>query len=84
MYDSCFNPFDDLQAIDRCHRMGQTRDVHVFRLLGQGTIEERILEMVRALDHKKRLVQRLSDIANTPLPRCLATLLPAGARVGPC
>jgi hypothetical protein len=46
LYDSCFNPFDDMQAIDRCHRMGQMREVNVYRLLGQNTIEERILDMV--------------------------------------
>ena len=33
----------DLQAIDRAHRIGQTRNVRIFRLITRGSIEERIL-----------------------------------------
>lgn len=32
------------QAMDRAHRLGQTRDVYVYRLVLRGTVEERILE----------------------------------------
>ncbi|GJD07554.1 Lymphoid-specific helicase [Galdieria sulphuraria] len=42
-YDSDFNPQVDLQAMDRCHRIGQTREVHVYRLVSAGTIEEILL-----------------------------------------
>jgi len=31
-YDSDWNPTMDAQAQDRCHRIGQTRDVHIYRL----------------------------------------------------
>jgi len=34
------DPAHDLQAIDRAFRIGQSRDVEVFRLLGAGSIEE--------------------------------------------
>ncbi|KAF8918341.1 P-loop containing nucleoside triphosphate hydrolase protein [Mucidula mucida] len=37
-----FDPAHDLQAMDRAFRFGQTRDVHVFRLLGAGSLEEMI------------------------------------------
>ncbi|KDQ23841.1 hypothetical protein PLEOSDRAFT_1079122 [Pleurotus ostreatus PC15] len=37
-----FDPAHDLQAMDRAYRFGQTRDVHVYRLLGAGSIEELI------------------------------------------
>ncbi|KAL7560117.1 hypothetical protein ACA910_013135 [Epithemia clementina (nom. ined.)] len=40
-----WNPFQDLQAMDRAHRIGQTNTVNVFRLVMQGTIEERILDL---------------------------------------
>ena len=30
-YDSDWNPTMDAQAQDRCHRIGQTRDVHIYR-----------------------------------------------------
>lgn len=33
-YDSDWNPTMDAQAQDRCHRIGQTRDVHIYRLVG--------------------------------------------------
>lgn len=44
LYDSDFNPQMDLQAQDRAHRIGQTRPVRVFRLVCDGTVEEKILE----------------------------------------
>ncbi|CAG4906239.1 unnamed protein product [Colias eurytheme] len=53
-YDSDWNPTMDAQAQDRCHRIGQTRDVHVFRLVTAATVEENILrkaEQKRALGH---------------------------------
>ena len=34
----------DLQAQDRAHRIGQTKPVHVYRLVTQGTVEERIVQ----------------------------------------
>jgi len=44
LYDSDWNPQADLQAMARCHRIGQKRVVHVYRLVTQGTIEERLVE----------------------------------------
>ena len=43
-YDSDWNPTMDAQAQDRCHRIGQTRDVHIYRLISEMTIEENILK----------------------------------------
>ena len=42
IFDSSFNPQDDIQAENRAHRVGQTRDVEVIRLVSTGTIEEQI------------------------------------------
>jgi len=42
IFDSSFNPQDDIQAENRAHRVGQTRDVEVVRLVTKGTIEEQI------------------------------------------
>ena len=44
LYDSDWNPQVDLQAMDRAHRIGQTKKVYVYRLVTKSTIEERILE----------------------------------------
>lgn len=42
-YDSDWNPAMDAQAQDRAHRIGQTREVHIYRLITEHTIEENIL-----------------------------------------
>ena len=44
IYDSDWNPQVDLQAMDRAHRIGQTRVVTVYRFVTLGTIEEKITE----------------------------------------
>ncbi|MST50358.1 DEAD/DEAH box helicase [Mobiluncus porci] len=48
--DPWWNPAVEAQAIDRAHRLGQTRAVNVYRLVAANTIEERVL----ALQEKKR------------------------------
>lgn len=45
IHDIDFNPYNDKQAEDRCHRMGQSKPVTVYRFVSQGTIEEGMLEM---------------------------------------
>lgn len=44
IFDSDWNPMMDLQAQDRAHRIGQTKEVRVFRLICSGSIEVKILE----------------------------------------
>lgn len=44
IYDSDFNPQQDLQAMDRCHRIGQTRPVGVYRIITRGSVEVKIYE----------------------------------------
>ena len=43
-YDTDWNPAMDKQAQDRCHRIGQTRTVHIYRLITLSTIEENIFK----------------------------------------
>ncbi len=50
LLDPWWNPAVEAQAIDRAHRIGQTRPVFAYRLIAANTIEERILE----LQQKKR------------------------------
>jgi len=45
LFDPWWNPAIEAQAIDRTHRIGQTRTVIAYRLLTEGTVEERIWEL---------------------------------------
>ncbi|GAA5884385.1 hypothetical protein JCM16303_003663 [Sporobolomyces ruberrimus] len=44
LYDSDWNPQADLQAMDRAHRIGQTKQVYVFRFVTENAVEEKVLE----------------------------------------
>ncbi|GFE54344.1 DEAD-box family helicase [Babesia ovis] len=54
-YDTDWNPAMDRQAMDRCHRIGQTREVNVYRLISEHTVEENIWR-------KQLQKRRLDDI----------------------
>ena len=43
--DPCLNVALEDQAVGRVHRMGQTREVHVYRLAMQGSVDERVLDV---------------------------------------
>ena len=45
LFDPWWNPMTENQAIDRTHRIGQTRKVQVFRLITKGTVEEKIMSL---------------------------------------
>ncbi|MFD5325889.1 DEAD/DEAH box helicase [Streptomyces sp. NPDC127092] len=47
-YDRWWNPAVEEQATDRAYRIGQTQPVQVHRLIAEGTVEDRIAEMLRA------------------------------------
>ncbi|BBM99082.1 protein Mpsnf1.8 [Marchantia polymorpha subsp. ruderalis] len=44
IYDSDWNPQNDLQAMARCHRIGQTKDVRIYRLITRNTYEQQLFE----------------------------------------
>lgn len=58
IFDSDWNPQQDLQAQDRCHRIGQTRPVVVYRLATKGTVEESLLMSADAKRRLEKLVIR--------------------------
>lgn len=47
IHDIDFNPYNDKQAEDRCHRMGQTKPVTIYRFIGESTIEEGMHSMAK-------------------------------------
>uniref|UniRef100_A0AAY4EHQ3 Proliferation-associated SNF2-like protein n=1 Tax=Denticeps clupeoides TaxID=299321 RepID=A0AAY4EHQ3_9TELE len=56
IYDSDWNPQADLQAQDRCHRIGQTKPVLVYRLITANTIDQNILERASAKRKLEKMV----------------------------
>merc|ERR1711994_112433 len=58
IFDSDWNPHQDLQAQDRAHRIGQKNEVRVLRLMTVNSVEERILAAVRyKLNMDEKVIQ---------------------------
>lgn len=65
LYDSDWNPQTDKQAMDRAHRIGQTKQVRVYRLVTEGTIEESMMKKTQfKLDLADRLLLPKSNDAD--------------------
>lgn len=62
-FDSDWNPTIDSQAMDRAHRLGQTRQVTVYRLLVRGTIEERMRNRAKQKEQVQAVVMEGSKAA---------------------
>jgi|GEM_PF-2134840 len=58
LYDSDWNPQVDMQAMDRVHRIGQTKPVHVYRLMAAGTVEERVVQRAKKKLYLDKMVNR--------------------------
>lgn len=56
LYDSDWNPQVDLQAQDRAHRIGQTKQVKIFRFITENSVEERIVERAEMKLHLDQVV----------------------------
>lgn len=56
IYDSDWNPHQDMQAMDRVHRIGQTRPVHVYRLATAHSVEGKMLKRANSKLMLERLV----------------------------
>lgn len=56
LYDPWWNPAVEAQAIDRSHRIGQTRTVNAYRLIAPGTVEEKIWDL------QQRKAQTIADV----------------------
>ncbi len=56
LYDPWWNPAVEAQAIDRSHRIGQTRTVNAYRLITPGTVEEKIWDL------QQRKAQTIADV----------------------
>lgn len=56
LYDSDWNPQADFQAIDRVHRIGQKKQVRVFRLITENTVDERIIQRAEIKARLDRMI----------------------------
>lgn len=80
IYDSDWNPDNDIQAQARCHRIGQKNKVEVFRLVSKGTYETQMLK--KSLEKIQNDQLNLYKIAfdketrNLPIPQLLTNRIP--------
>ncbi|XP_035180954.1 SWI/SNF-related matrix-associated actin-dependent regulator of chromatin subfamily A containing DEAD/H box 1-like isoform X2 [Oxyura jamaicensis] len=77
LHDIDCNPYNDKQAEDRCHRVGQTREVKVIKLISKGTVEE---SMLKISQQKLKLEQDMTATDSGEegtIPTDIATLLKA-------
>lgn len=62
IWDSDFNPYADMQAIGRAHRIGQTKMVLIYRFMTRLSVEEKVLQIAKkrmALEHV--IVERMAE-----------------------
>jgi ATP-dependent DNA helicase len=64
LFDSDWNPQQDLQAMDRAHRIGQTRNVIVYRFATRNTVEQKLLESAEAKRRLEKLVIKKGGVRN--------------------
>ena len=80
LYDPWWNPSVEAQAMDRAHRIGQTKPVFVYKLVAAGTVEAAILELQK---RKASLAQALyEDGTDQPLDLTEADLAMLLAPIG--
>ncbi|KAF8559204.1 hypothetical protein OG21DRAFT_707459 [Imleria badia] len=74
-YDHDWNPSNDAQAMDRAHRLGQTRQVTVYRLITKGTIDERIIQLARVKKDVQDIVVGNKNFTDVAKPSEIVQLL---------
>ncbi|KAJ3558033.1 hypothetical protein NM688_g1148 [Phlebia brevispora] len=74
-YDHDWNPSNDAQAMDRAHRLGQTRQVTVYRLITKGTIDERIVQLARVKKDVQDIVVGNKNFTESNKPSEIVQLL---------
>ncbi|XP_027360409.1 protein CHROMATIN REMODELING 19 isoform X2 [Abrus precatorius] len=69
IHDMDFNPQIDRQAEDRCHRIGQTKPVTIYRLVTRGTVDENVYEIAkRKLVLDAAVLESMEEISEGDMP----------------
>ncbi|XP_014520987.1 protein CHROMATIN REMODELING 19 [Vigna radiata var. radiata] len=69
IHDMDFNPQIDRQAEDRCHRIGQTKPVTIYRLVTKGTVDENVYEIAkRKLVLDAAVLESMEEINEGDMP----------------
>src|SRR5690606_19338669 len=68
LYDSDWNPQVDLQAQDRAHRIGQQKQVCVFRFITEHSVEEKVIERALQKLRLDQLVIQQGKLTNANKP----------------
>ena len=76
LYDSDWNPHNDIQALSRAHRLGQANKVLILRLVTRWSVEERIVQLAKKKMMMEHLVVRkMTPGASSFQAHCSLTLL---------
>ncbi|XP_004498207.1 protein CHROMATIN REMODELING 19 [Cicer arietinum] len=69
IHDMDFNPQIDRQAEDRCHRIGQTKPVTIYRLVTKGTVDENVYEIAkRKLGLDAAVLESMEEVSEGNMP----------------
>jgi SNF2 family DNA or RNA helicase len=87
-YDRWWNPAVEDQATDRAYRIGQTQPVQVHKLIAEGTVEDRVAEMLR---QKRELADSVlgsgeaafSELSDSELTELVTLRRPGPRKTGP-
>lgn len=86
LFDSDWNPQADLQAMDRAHRIGQTKQVYVYRFVTENSVEEKVVERAAKKLRLDQLViqqgraQKQKESANSSSKEELINMIQHGAQ----
>ena len=83
IFDSDWNPQNDLQAQARCHRIGQNKPVKIYRLICRNTYEREMFDKAsRKLALDRAVLQNMNSIENFPVSSLPGNTIPGGAIPG--